>query len=120
MPLIRCPECENEISDKVDTVCPKCGFKLDEKSMLENSQKNWGQGRWFFVGILGYFGTLFILLMIGLASIKLAALISVIVGSVGFFAIKNHKYLGKFNKYFFNTIVVTTVLFVILTSIMGK
>jgi hypothetical protein len=37
MPLIKCPECENEISDKVDTVCPKCGFvySLEEKDRDE-------------------------------------------------------------------------------------
>lgn len=29
MPLIKCPECENEISNKIGTICPKCGYKTD-------------------------------------------------------------------------------------------
>lgn len=29
MPLINCPECNKEISDKADS-CPNCGFPIDE------------------------------------------------------------------------------------------
>ncbi len=31
MPLINCPECKREISDKAE-LCPQCGFRLNESS----------------------------------------------------------------------------------------
>ena len=38
MALIKCPECDNKISDKADS-CPKCGYELhkvsNEKVIME-------------------------------------------------------------------------------------
>ena len=31
MALIKCPECDNKISDKADS-CPKCGYELHKVS----------------------------------------------------------------------------------------
>ena len=31
MPLINCPECQKEVSDKAE-LCPQCGYRLNESS----------------------------------------------------------------------------------------
>ena len=33
MALIKCPECDNKISDKAIT-CPKCGYELKKKNQI--------------------------------------------------------------------------------------
>ena len=38
MPLIKCPECSNWVSDKA-TGCPKCGYPLDAAAAATTSQK---------------------------------------------------------------------------------
>lgn len=35
MALIKCVECSKEISDRLGTVCPNCGFKVDETTIQE-------------------------------------------------------------------------------------
>ena len=36
MALIKCPECQSEVSDKAKT-CPKCGYQIDEIAKNEPS-----------------------------------------------------------------------------------
>ena len=38
MALIKCPECNNNISDQADT-CPKCGYELNKKSSGSSNNK---------------------------------------------------------------------------------
>ena len=38
MSLIKCPECDKEISDKVKS-CPHCGYPLQEE--VDKAQKSW-------------------------------------------------------------------------------
>lgn len=64
MPLIKCPECENEISDKVDTVCPKCGYTHDKAASLKLESKNWSQLNWFFRGLMAYVIIVFAIVVI--------------------------------------------------------
>ncbi len=40
--LINCPECEKEISDKVGTICPNCGYSIP---ILEETQKKESRNR---------------------------------------------------------------------------
>ena len=41
MALISCPECEKEISDKVGTICPNCGYKVEFKDAdMNGTQSN--------------------------------------------------------------------------------
>ena len=37
MALIKCPECNNNISDQAD-ICPKCGYELNKK--IDTNSKN--------------------------------------------------------------------------------
>lgn len=53
MPLIKCPECENEISDKVDTVCPKCGFVYSLEEKDRDKIKNMPLWKQFLQATLG-------------------------------------------------------------------
>ena len=40
MALIKCPECNNQISDQADS-CPKCGYELKKKEKEpENKEEN--------------------------------------------------------------------------------
>lgn len=37
MPLVKCPECESQISDKAST-CPKCGHPMKEGAPAANNK----------------------------------------------------------------------------------
>ncbi len=41
MALIKCPECQNEISDKADK-CPQCGYPIggNQKHRISNPTEN--------------------------------------------------------------------------------
>jgi len=102
MPLIKCPECENEISDKVDTVCPKCGYKHDKNAALEMESKNWSQWNWFFRGLMAYviviFASALIMAVTGAKGPIIIGLSFLILGSLVVYKIESF---NKNNKIFF-------------------
>ena len=57
MALIKCPECQSEVSDKAKT-CPKCGYPIDE--IAKNEPSSTGMNICPKCGIVGgiYFGIL--------------------------------------------------------------
>lgn len=65
MALINCPECNNhQISATEGTICPSCGFKVDNRLAQSEKEKTWSQTNWFFMGLMIVFGAGF-LQMIG-------------------------------------------------------
>ena len=104
MPLIKCPECENEMSDKVDTVCPKCGYKHDKNSIAIIAAKNRTQSQCFWLIMIlntGYiFFTIFVL---GLFGVKGGGLVfgSILLLSACFIVIVTNSYIVKKTRNFF-------------------
>jgi len=104
MPLIKCPECENEISDKVDTVCPKCGYKHDKNAIAINAAKNRTQTQWFWLILglnTGY--VFFIIFVLALFGVKGGGLLfgSCLFFSVCFVILATNTYIINKLKLFF-------------------
>ena len=58
MALIKCPECEHEVSDSA-TVCPNCGFTLKKEINMQRRITFWDKYKWiiiFVVALLGVVG----------------------------------------------------------------
>ncbi|MDD3056607.1 MAG: hypothetical protein PHE16_12110 [Aliarcobacter sp.] len=55
MALINCPECNHSISDIVDTLCPKCGYKHTQENINKEIEKLKNMPLWkqFFGATLG-------------------------------------------------------------------
>ena len=78
MAIIKCPECQNEVSDKASS-CPKCGcpikedVKFTEKAYRDKQSvidgKNYAKGQYMFelpykIGCLIFFIILFIIILV--------------------------------------------------------
>ncbi len=51
MALIKCPECNNKISDQADT-CPKCGYELKKKSSISTSKNGKDYKIYWIIGLI--------------------------------------------------------------------
>lgn len=51
MALIKCPECNNKVSDQADT-CPKCGYELKKKSSISTFKKGNDYKIYWIIGLI--------------------------------------------------------------------
>lgn len=51
MALIRCPECNNKISDQADT-CPKCGYELKKKNSVSVAKNGKDYKIYWIIGLI--------------------------------------------------------------------
>ena len=98
MALIACPECNNQISDQLNTVCPSCGHVHDDNALAFEKAKKRTQKGWT-VYILFASVVAFVLgfLIAALADSLIALVLTQVVISLYFF-FKFNIFLNKFNK----------------------
>ena len=105
MALITCPECNKQISDQLNTVCPSCGHVHDKNSVALISAQNRTQVGWFFyllmVSLISIVVAFFIGGMIGQGDKIMTPILFVLIQSgvmmVVFFKWK--KFFNKINRY---------------------
>ena len=103
MALITCPECNKQISDQLNTVCPSCGYVHDKNSVALISAQNRTQLGWFFVilfmGILSIILGLFMGAMLDESDGGIFATLTQS-GLMIYTFLSAKKYTNKFNKIF--------------------
>jgi len=122
MPLIKCPECENEMSDKVDTVCSKCGYKHDQKNITIMTAKNRTPAQWFRLIFLCHrIYLVFTIFILALFGVKGGGLVfgSILLLSIWYLWISTSQYLVKNIKLFF-IVWNTLCLFIVASGILYK
>ncbi|MCT7912159.1 hypothetical protein N5912_09995 [Arcobacter lacus] len=118
MALINCPECnKHEISAIEGSICPNCGFKVNESFLLKEEQKSWGQMRWFFLGLIVFIVVGFVGVILSLANSYLAIAMTIIFVSFIIFKIRNHEFLEKINKNIFTILFLLTGLLLVFINI---
>lgn len=102
MALIPCPECnKHEISLVEGTICPSCGYKISAKYIFNEEQKNWGQLKWFFLGVVVFFVSTFLGVVFSLANSYLAIILILVFVLYSLYSINKHELLGLINKRIF-------------------